>query len=61
MFRDQTDKYSQFDESGLPTHDTSGELLFEKQVKKLHKLWQDQEKKYQEYISKTQGNPQPLN
>lgn len=58
MFRDQSDKYSQFDESGIPTHDATGELLSDKQVKKLRKLWQAQEKKYQEYISKTQGNPQ---
>lgn len=47
MFRSQTDKYSAFDEQGLPTHDAEGEPLSAKQRKKLQKLWQAQEKKYQ--------------
>ena len=48
LFRSQTDKYSAFDEQGLPTHDASGQVLSDKQQKKLQKLWQAQEKKYQE-------------
>ena len=53
MFKDQTDKYSQFDEDGIPTHDENGKALSEKQIKKLRKLWQTQDKKYQEYLSKS--------
>ena len=51
MFRDQTDKYSQFDEDGLPTHTAAGEPLSDKQTKKLRKLWQAQEKKHSDYLS----------
>ena len=39
MFRLQTDKYSAFDEQGLPTHDAEGQPLSDKQKKKLQKLW----------------------
>lgn len=52
MFKDELDKYSQFDEHGLPTHDASGKPLSDKKTKKLQKLWQAQEKKYNEYIAK---------
>lgn len=48
MFLSQTDKYSAFDEQGLPTHDASGQPLSDKQQKKLRKLWQAQEKKHKE-------------
>ena len=54
MFRDQTDKYSQFDGDGVPTHNAAGETLSDKQVKKLRKLWQAQEKKH-EYLSQSRG------
>ena len=60
MFRDQTDKYSRFSEDGLPTHDANGEPLSDKQVKKLRKLWQAQEKKHQEYLSRSWCDPAPL-
>lgn len=52
MFLNQTDKYSAFDEQGLPTHGEDGTPLSEKQVKKLRKMWQAQEKKYQDHLSK---------
>ena len=55
MFHDQTDKYSQFDEDGLPTHTAAGEPLSDKQTKKLRKLWQAQEKKHNDYLSQSQG------
>ena len=62
MFRDQTDKYSQFDSDGIPTHNAAGETISDKQVKKLRKLWQAQEKKHNEYLSshsrgKTEATP----
>jgi cysteinyl-tRNA synthetase len=52
MFLSQTDKFSAFDERGVPTHDQEGKPLSDKQMKKLHKLWQAQEKKHQEHLSK---------
>lgn len=39
---EQTDKYSQFDESGIPTHDAAGEKLAKSAYKKLHKEWEKQ-------------------
>ncbi|KAG8035110.1 hypothetical protein G9C98_001600 [Cotesia typhae] len=50
MFRSQTDKYSMFDDSGLPTHDNLGKELSKGQIKKLQKLQLAQEKKYNEYL-----------
>ncbi|XP_019854225.1 PREDICTED: cysteine--tRNA ligase, cytoplasmic-like [Amphimedon queenslandica] len=46
MFKDQMDKYSKFDDQGVPTHDENGEPLSEKKIKKLYKQWEAQEKKY---------------
>ncbi|XP_072171919.1 cysteine--tRNA ligase, cytoplasmic-like [Diadema setosum] len=57
MFRKETDKYSQFDDKGMPTHDKEGKELSNKQVKKLAKLYQAQEKLYNEYLQSTQGGP----
>ena len=53
MFRSQTDKYSKFDEQGLPTHDTEGQPLGDKQLKKNRKAWQAQEKKYRDYQTRS--------
>ncbi|XP_037302577.1 cysteine--tRNA ligase, cytoplasmic-like [Manduca sexta] len=45
MFKKETDKYSQFDDKGLPTHDHEGKRTFSKGFnKKLQKLQQAQEK-----------------
>lgn len=38
----QTDKYSKFDEHGIPTHDAGGEKLTKSAYKKLHKEWEKQ-------------------
>lgn len=51
MFRHETDKYSAFDESGLPTLDASGAEVSKGQLKKLQKLQQAQEKRYSEYVA----------
>ncbi|XP_066998786.2 cysteine--tRNA ligase, cytoplasmic [Anabrus simplex] len=56
MFRKETDKYSQFDEKGIPTHDAEGKELSKGQIKKLQKLHQAQEKKYGEYLLSLQQN-----
>lgn len=50
LFRSETDKYSAFDERGLPTHDADGKEVSKGQQKKLQKLQQQQEKRYQEYL-----------
>lgn len=51
MFLNETDKYSKFDEQGLPTHDHEGKEISKGLLKKLTKLQQTQEKKYQEYVA----------
>lgn len=51
MFRKETDKYSAFDENGLPTLCVGGEEVSKGQQKKLQKLQQAQEKKYNEYLA----------
>ena len=47
MFRSQTDKYSAFDEQGVPTADAKGQPLGDKQLKKLRKEWEEQKKRYE--------------
>lgn len=51
MFKLEKEKYSKFDENGLPTHDAEGKEISKGQMKKLQKLQQAQEKKYQEYLA----------
>jgi cysteinyl-tRNA synthetase len=46
----EAEKYSQFDSQGIPTHDAEGAPLTKSAVKKLQKLYQAQEKKYNEYL-----------
>uniref|UniRef100_A0A3P9HMY4 Cysteine--tRNA ligase, cytoplasmic n=1 Tax=Oryzias latipes TaxID=8090 RepID=A0A3P9HMY4_ORYLA len=50
MFRSETDKYSQFDQTGFPTHDAEGKELSKGQAKKLRKLFEAQEKLHSEYL-----------
>lgn len=50
MFKSQTDKYSAFDETGMPTLDHEGKEVSKGQQKKLKKLQQQQETKYAEYL-----------
>ena len=47
MFLDQTDLYSKFDETGLPTHNAAGEELSKSLIKKLKKEQEKQQKLYQ--------------
>ncbi|KAF4756293.1 hypothetical protein FOZ63_003376, partial [Perkinsus olseni] len=47
MFKDQSDKYSQFDENGIPTHDAAGAKLTKSAFKKLHKEWEKQRRLYE--------------
>ncbi|ESP02550.1 hypothetical protein LOTGIDRAFT_237933 [Lottia gigantea] len=50
LFLHEIDKYSAFDEKGMPTHDKAGEPLSKSALKKLTKLYDAQDKKYQDYL-----------
>lgn len=50
MFLQETDKYSKFDETGLPTHDAAGKEISKGQQKKLQKLQAAQAKLHEEYL-----------
>ena len=41
----------------MPTHDAKGEEIAKSQLKKLQKVYQAQEKKYNEYIKSQQQQP----
>uniref|UniRef100_W8B8T6 Cysteine--tRNA ligase, cytoplasmic n=1 Tax=Ceratitis capitata TaxID=7213 RepID=W8B8T6_CERCA len=51
MFLSEKDKYSKFDENGLPTHDAEGKELSKGLIKKLTKLQQQQDARYKEYLT----------
>ena len=50
MFRSESDKYSTFDEMGIPTHDIEGKELSKSQIKKLSKLYSNQQKKHEKCV-----------
>ena len=50
FFRKETEKYSLFDSNGKPTHDHEGKELSKSALKKIEKLYQLQEKKYNDYL-----------
>lgn len=56
MFKHETDKYSQFNSEGFPTHDAQGNPLPKSQAKKLEKLYQQQKKKYEDFLKSIQSN-----
>jgi len=45
-----SDRYSKFDEKGLPTHDKDGKELSDSQLKKVKKLYEAQDKKHKSYL-----------
>lgn len=45
-----------FSVQGLPTHDAEGKEISKGLLKKLQKLQQAQEKKYNEYLTSTQND-----
>ncbi|XP_046748618.1 cysteine--tRNA ligase, cytoplasmic [Diprion similis] len=55
MFKLEKEKYSQFDDKGLPTHDIDGKEISKGQLKKLQKIQQAQEQKYNKYLSTLQN------
>ncbi|OQR67975.1 cysteine--tRNA ligase [Tropilaelaps mercedesae] len=56
LFRRETGKYSAFDETGLPILDAEGKEVSKGLQKKLKKLQQAHEKKYQEYLAERENN-----
>lgn len=56
MFRDEKDEhgavYSQFDDNGVPTHDSKGAEIANKRRKKLLKRWTVQSRKYEKFLAK---------
>lgn len=59
LFLSERDKYSRFDENGLPTHDADGKELSKGQAKKLRKLLEAQEKLHAEYLLMVQNGGVP--
>merc|ERR1719414_2147010 len=53
MFQEGEDdgKYSKVDEKGIPTHLANGDEVAKSQLKKLQKIYQAQEKRYNEYLA----------
>jgi cysteinyl-tRNA synthetase len=51
MFKNQTDLYSAFDETGFPTHDAKGEPLSKKSTKRLEKEREKQKAAYEKYLA----------
>ena len=47
MFLEFTDLYSKFDETGLPTHNATGEELSKSLIKKLKKEQEKQQRLYE--------------
>lgn len=54
MFISQTDKYSEFNENGVPIKDKDGKELSKNQVKKVQKEWEKQNELYQKYLEQNQ-------
>jgi len=50
LFKNETDKYSKFDEQGIPTHDVAGEPISASQIKKMKKVYTQQEKLHNKYL-----------
>ncbi|EPB78809.1 cysteine--tRNA ligase [Ancylostoma ceylanicum] len=48
---DEAKKYSKWDENGIPTHMSDGEEISKKQRKKLEKMWETQQKNYQQAMA----------
>ena len=52
---EETDKYSAIDEKGMPTLDKEGKEVSKGQIKKLQKLYQAQEKVYNDFLQSTKS------
>lgn len=50
-FRRQTDKFSAWDDNGLPTHNKDGDPVTKSALKKIQKEMQVQHKRHDKYLS----------
>lgn len=48
----QKDKYSKFDENGLPTHNEKGRELTKEELNKLKKDFAKHDEKYKQFLEK---------
>lgn len=55
MFTHQLDKFSKFDHLGMPTHDAAGKEISKSALKKLQRLYAEQEARYNKYQSSLQS------
>ncbi|ODQ80325.1 hypothetical protein BABINDRAFT_171265 [Babjeviella inositovora NRRL Y-12698] len=55
LFKSETDKYSTFDEAGMPTKDAAGEEITKSMRKKLQKLYDQQKKLHEAYLERTKN------
>ncbi|XP_046486105.1 cysteine--tRNA ligase, cytoplasmic [Neodiprion pinetum] len=55
MFKLEKGKYSQFNDKGLPTHDIDGKEISKGQLKKLQRIQQAREQKYNKYLATLQN------
>jgi cysteinyl-tRNA synthetase len=55
LFIKETDKYSKFDDKGIPTHDIEGKEISKAARKKLDKLYENQVKSYEEFQKSNQA------
>jgi cysteinyl-tRNA synthetase len=56
MFLKEIDKYSKFDEQGIPTHDLEGKEVSKSARKKLEKAHEQQKKSYEEFLASKKVN-----
>ena len=57
VFDEDRDEYSQFDELGIPTHDTAGAVLAKKARKKLQSRYENQVETHAKSLEKLQQTP----
>jgi cysteinyl-tRNA synthetase len=57
LFAKEIDKYTKFDEKGIPTHDLEEKELSKSSRKKLEKLYEAQVKSYEEFLKKQSEQP----
>ncbi|EGG24717.1 cysteinyl-tRNA synthetase [Cavenderia fasciculata] len=50
LFKSETDKYSQFDQRGVPTHDNTGKEITKSQLKKLNSTYDEHVKNHTKYL-----------
>lgn len=60
LFAAQTAAYSQFDESGKPTHDAEGKELAKSTAKTVTKTFESRDRAHKDFLAKKEKNPEFL-